>query len=199
MFSKLEKKVSVFFHLETVHLISIYNNSFHNTHLYFKRLLSFQEYLSFCSWIGKASTPASNRGLLPQHYNHRLGKFFHWEFRLRWAGGTLGVLKAHEQWELSGEKEVYHYWQPNTGSQRSVPMMQHNTIFTVVPPWLANLSRLSLALSVHQLDPLAWPAHSLNPGLLRGCRRAGFGLIPQARPRESHLCMNLCAGPLVCI
>lgn len=56
-----------------------------------------------------------------------------------------------------------------------------------VPPSLTNLLHPSPTPTMHQWGPLVWPVPSQNLGLLGGSRRAGFGPIPQARPR----------GPLV--
>lgn len=111
MFSKLEK-VSVSFHLETVHLISIYNNFLHNTHLYFKRLLDFQECLSSYSGIGKESTPASNQDFVPSVIIAIWGNSF---IGFQNEMGLLCITSAKGPWIMKtvwGKKVVYDYWQP---------------------------------------------------------------------------------------
>nr|KAF6308046.1 hypothetical protein mMyoMyo1_008838 [Myotis myotis] len=52
-------------------------------------------------------------------------------------------------------------------------------------PSLAGQPPASLpVLIMHRWGPLAWPVPSRNLGPLRGCRRAGFSLILQARLRD---------------
>lgn len=109
MFSKLEKKVFVSFHLETVHLISIYNNSFHNAHLHFKRLLDFQEHLSSCSGIGRESTPASNQDFVPSVIITVWGHSF---IGFQNEMGLLYIVCTKSPWirkTVWGQKVVYDY------------------------------------------------------------------------------------------